>query len=281
MSHKQLIEKIDNWEYYQRVDEEGCCPHANDSLTASTFILNYHSFKYCPFKNKIFKDYNIEFILLSGSHCAGLNDQYSDYDLDVYTTNDIPNKYLLPPGEFLKIDNSWIHWAYQSCSYLFNEAYSQDWINDTGLLYSQFLNIFSFIYIKNNNYDHPLVQSLLKYKKDIAYIGCIQLIKHLWAEIKQSQKVLTLYGKQLCNLIVAFYILQHPTCDRLPIDIIESLKEIKRQDLPFSQAVDHSGLYNYCLTTIQNLYSYTLNNSLLNIDTQSLKELVRNKICKK
>lgn len=52
--------------------------------TKSSLYMDKDIFNSCPYKEHIFQNYNVLFIMINGSYGLGITDEFSDYDLEVF-----------------------------------------------------------------------------------------------------------------------------------------------------------------------------------------------------
>ena len=100
-----IIAKENNWELIKKDSNQSSLRGQSDF-----FVLTKDIFDTCPFKEYIFNDYEILFIIIAGSALSGLYDEYSDWDLVVYTKEklDVQSDYSL------MYNNIHLHWYYRT-----------------------------------------------------------------------------------------------------------------------------------------------------------------------
>ena len=82
--------------------------------TQSPLYMDKDIFNSCPYKEYIFHNYNILFIIINGSYGLGITDEHSDYDLEVFIDGEAKESEL---DICLFYKGRKVHWYYQDRNY--------------------------------------------------------------------------------------------------------------------------------------------------------------------
>ena len=114
--------------------EKKACKDIN--LTSELFLS-------CPFINYIFQGQQVLFIIVAGSRLVNLTDEFSDFDLIVFT-----KQYYKPKIEYrLSYDGKVIHWYYRTFTELLELTHP---LELCGLYQFQYLKANSYLYLDDH-----------------------------------------------------------------------------------------------------------------------------------
>ena len=88
-SQYEILGQTEDWLYCKKkanlqVNFEKNFWDAYLNKNKAQYELTPEIFQSCPFLNKIFKHYTVKYIIFSGSGLYNINDNISDYDLDIF-----------------------------------------------------------------------------------------------------------------------------------------------------------------------------------------------------
>lgn len=219
-----LINKIGDWSYYQ-ISWDGTNELQEDY--SSEYYLSKEIFDICPFKDIIFKKYNIMAIVINGSYITGCCDNHSDYDLQVFVDGELELIDTYKWGyECLFYKGHKLHWYYYSNNMNLNvyksglALISRVWVN--------YLKPEHFVYI-NPKYEW-LKNNLLAYKNDIVKYG-IGATYYMFYDrinkiVKQNKILPEDYSKYLGSWFLSSYILNNDLA-KLNLDNMLYLKRLR------------------------------------------------------
>ena len=123
-SQYEILDQTEDWLYCKKkanlqVNFEKNFWDAYLNKNKAQYELTPEIFQSCPFLNKIFKDYTVEYIIISGSGLYNINDNISDYDLGIFikeSTKNINNN----DNECLFYKGRKLHWYYNNFNNIIN-----------------------------------------------------------------------------------------------------------------------------------------------------------------
>lgn len=183
--------------------------------------LFVEALKSCPWYNKIFEQYPVVMLYITGSRLYGITDERSDYDLVAIC--DCNNIKRTEPDMFFTWKGKKVHWSWLPIG-LYKTQENATKLQNVGL--SEFCKIEEkFIVYKNETYEKE-IYSLIENKKTIAYNGT----KNLFSQLNEYINEICECGyidenhrsKFLCHLCRAYYDLTDTPYD------FEFLRNIKR-----------------------------------------------------
>ena len=122
-SQYEIIEQTDDWLYCRKkanhqVDYKNNFWEAYLSTNKAPYEMTAKIFMSCPFLNKIFKNYKVKNVILSGSGLYNIIDNISDYDISVFIT-DSTEQIINSDDECLFYKGRKLHWYYNDYNKLF------------------------------------------------------------------------------------------------------------------------------------------------------------------
>lgn len=92
------------------------CPDDNLDIqkAQSPLYMDKDIFNSCPYKEYIFQNHNVLFIIINGSYGLGITDEHSDYDLEVFIKGEAEE---LERDVCLFYKGRKVHWYYQDKNY--------------------------------------------------------------------------------------------------------------------------------------------------------------------
>lgn len=111
---------------YKKIAEDGDwilskitkCPDDNLDIqkAQSPLYMDKDIFNSCPYKEYIFQNYNVLFIIINGSYGLGITDEHSDYDLEVFIDGEAKESEL---NICLFYKGRKVHWYYHDKNWPF------------------------------------------------------------------------------------------------------------------------------------------------------------------
>ena len=88
-SQYEILDQTEDWLYCKKkanlqVNFEKNFWDAYLNKNKAQYELTPEIFQSCPFLNKIFKNYTVEYVIFGGSGLYNINDNVSDYDLEIF-----------------------------------------------------------------------------------------------------------------------------------------------------------------------------------------------------
>ena len=169
--------------------------------------LTLEIFQSCPFLHKIFKNYTVKYIILSGSGLYNIIDNISDYDLDIFikeTVEEIENN---NDNECLFYKGRKLHWYYHN----FNKIINNDQNN---LLYKAEL-----YFLSDKNILYGNATELLQVAEKNKLMWVTDFLKFNYYNIININDIK--------NKKIAYYILFYFVAKKQTIDV-ELITKIKR-----------------------------------------------------
>ena len=161
----------------------------------------------CPFLNKIFKNYTVEYIIFGGSGLYNINDNISDYDLDIFIKEPIEEIENNNDNECLFYKGRKLHWYYNN----FNNIINNDPRN---LLYKAEL-----YFLSNKNILYGNATELLQAVEKNKFRWVIDFLKFNYYNI--------INVNDIKSKKIAYYILFYFVAKKQIIDV-ELITKIKR-----------------------------------------------------
>ena len=211
-SQYEILDQTEDWLYCKKkanlqVNFEKNFWDAYLNKNKAQYGLTLEIFQSCPFLHKIFKNYTVKYIILSGSGLYNITDNLSDYDLDIFIKEPVEEIENNNDNECLFYKGRKLHWYYHN----FNDVINNDQHN---LLYKAELYFLS--------------------DKNILYGDATELLQA--AEKNKLMWVTDFLKFNYCNIInvngiknkkIAYYILFYFVAKKQTIDV-ELITKIKR-----------------------------------------------------
>lgn len=219
----KIIETDKNWKFCIKESAEN-----NRQRVAAPFEpLTQEIFESCPFKDKIFQNQDVLFIITVGSSLNGLTDSYSDYDLIVITEEhyEDPNDYRLIYNDRI------IHWYYRTLEELYTiEDSSDDFLRLLGLFQFRFLTEDNLLYLNSKHKKDWAI--LLKHTCTLSNLGfnlSCRLMRQ-WIDVYFNKKTPSKFYHKIANV---YYTMSGELKD---IDFLLRVKRINQQPLTADDA---------------------------------------------
>ena len=124
-SQYEILDQTEDWLYCKKkanlqVNFEKNFWDAYLNRNKAQYELTPEIFQSCPFLNKIFKNYAIEYIIFSGSGLYNINDNISDYDLDIFIKEPVEEIENNNDNECLFYKGRKLHWYYHNFNNIIN-----------------------------------------------------------------------------------------------------------------------------------------------------------------
>ena len=233
-SQYEILDQTEDWLYCKKkanlqVNFEKNFWDAYLNKNKAQYELTPEIFQSCPFLNKIFKDYTVEYIIISGSGLYNINDNISDYDLGIFikeSTKNINNN----DNECLFYKGRKLHWYYNN----FNDIANNDSQN---LLYKAEL-----YFLSNKNILFGNANKLLRATEKNKFKWIADFLRFNYCNITNVNDIK--------SKNIAYYILFYFVIKKQPIDV-ELITKIKRSHY-IKLAEDDKNKINLLLNQLKN-----------------------------
>lgn len=124
-SQYEILDQTEDWLYCKKkanlqVNFEKNFWDAYLNKNKAQYELTPEIFQSCPFLNKIFKNYTVEYVIFGGSGLYNINDNVSDYDLDIFIKEPIEEIENNNDNECLFYKGRKLHWYYNNFNNIIN-----------------------------------------------------------------------------------------------------------------------------------------------------------------
>ncbi len=124
-SQYEILDQTEDWLYCKKkanlqVNFEKNFWDAYLNKNKAQYELTAEIFQSCPFLNKIFKNYTVKYIILSGSGLYNITDNLSDYDLDIFIKEPAEEIENNNDNECLFYKGRKLHWYYHNFNNIIN-----------------------------------------------------------------------------------------------------------------------------------------------------------------
>ena len=124
-SQYEILDQTEDWLYCKKkanlqVNFEKNFWDAYLNKNKAQYELTPEIFQSCPFLNKIFKHYTVKYIIFSGSGLYNINDNISDYDLDIFIKEPVEEIENNNDNECLFYKGRKLHWYYHNFNKIIN-----------------------------------------------------------------------------------------------------------------------------------------------------------------
>ena len=211
-SQYEILGQTEDWLYCKKkanlqVNFEKNFWDAYLNKNKAQYELTPEIFQSCPFLNKIFKNYTIEYIIFSGSGLYNINDNISDYDLDIFIKEPVEEIENNNDNECLFYKGRKLHWYYHN----FNDVINNDQYN---LLYKAEL-----YFLSDKNILYGDATELLQVAEKNKLMWVTDFLKFNYYNI--------INVNDIKNKKIAYYILFYFVAKKQIIDV-ELITKIKR-----------------------------------------------------
>ena len=211
-SQYEILDQTEDWLYCKKkanlqVNFEKNFWDAYLNKNKAQYELTPEIFQSCPFLNKIFKNYTVKYIILSGSGLYNIIDNISDYDLDIFIKEPVEEIENNNDNECLFYKGRKLHWYYNN----FNNIINDDKHN---LLYKAELY---FLSNKNILYGNATELQQVTEKNKFKWVA--DFLKFNYCNI--------INVNDIKNKKIAYYILFYFVAKKQTIDV-ELITKIKR-----------------------------------------------------
>ena len=124
-SQYEILDQTEDWLYCKKkanlqVNFEKNFWDAYLNKNKAQYELTAKIFQSCPFLNKIFKNYTVEYIIFGGSGLYNITDNISDYDLDIFIKEPVEEIENNNDNECLFYKGRKLHWYYHNFNNIIN-----------------------------------------------------------------------------------------------------------------------------------------------------------------
>ena len=124
-SQYEILDQTEDWLYCKKkanlqVNFEKNFWDAYLNKNKAQYELTPEIIQSCPFLNKIFKNYTVEYIIFGGSGLYNITDNISDYDLDIFIKESIEEIENNNDNECLFYKGRKLHWYYNNFNNIIN-----------------------------------------------------------------------------------------------------------------------------------------------------------------
>ena len=211
-SQYEILDQTEDWLYCKKkanlqVNFEKNFWDAYLNKNKAQYELTPEIFQSCPFLNKIFKHYTVKYIIFSGSGLYNINDNISDYDLDIFIKEPVEEIENNNDNECLFYKGRKLHWYYHN----FNDVINNDQYN---LLYKAEL-----YFLSDKNILYGDATELLQVAEKNKLMWVTDFLKFNYYNI--------INVNDIKNKKIAYYILFYFVAKKQIIDV-ELITKIKR-----------------------------------------------------
>ena len=211
-SQYEILDQTEDWLYCKKkanlqVNFEKNFWDAYLNKNKAQYGLTLEIFQSCPFLHKIFKNYTVKYIILSGSGLYNIIDNISDYDLDIFIKEPVEEIENNNDNECLFYKGRKLHWYYHN----FNKIINNDQNN---LLYKAEL-----YFLSDKNILYGNATELLQVAEKNKLMWVTDFLKFNYYNIININDIK--------NKKIAYYILFYFVAKKQTIDV-ELITKIKR-----------------------------------------------------
>ena len=211
-SQYEILNQTEDWLYCKKkanlqVNFEKNFWDAYLNKNKAQYELTPEIFKSCPFLDKIFKYYIVEYVTISGSGLYNINDNISDYDIAIFIKEPVEEIKNNNDNECLFYKGRKLHWYYHN----FNDIINNDQNN---LLYKAEL-----YFLSDKNILYGNATELLRAAEKNKFKWVIDFLKFNYYNFINVNNI---KSKK-----IAYYILFYFVVKKQPVDV-ELITKIKR-----------------------------------------------------
>ena len=211
-SQYEILNQTEDWLYCKKkanlqVNFEKNFWDAYLNKNKAQYELTPEIFKSCPFLDKIFKYYTVEYVTISGSGLYNINDNISDYDIAIFIKEPVEEIKNNNDNECLFYKGRKLHWYYHN----FNDIINNDQNN---LLYKAEL-----YFLSDKNILYGNATELLRATEKNKFKWVIDFLKFNYYNFINVNNI---KSKK-----IAYYILFYFVVKKQPVDV-ELITKIKR-----------------------------------------------------